>query len=561
MRATRSAATEAPADLARGRAAYARKAWEDAYVALSRADQRAPLAVEDLERLAWAGALTGRDDAHLRALERAHQARLDASDERGAARAAFWIAIRLFVSGETGRATGWIARAQRLVENKDCAEVGYLMLPVIRRHDMAGAYEDMAALAARAAEIGDRFGEPDLSAFARTQAGKAAVRQGRIDAGLALFDEAMLAATRDELSPIITGLIYCSVIASCQNVYALERAREWTRGFAAWCEAQSQMVPFSGECAVHRAEILQLGGAWAEAIHAARATAERLADVEGREAEEASGDSHYQQAEIHRLRGEYDAAEAGYRAASEHGREPQPGLALLRLAQGRTAAAAAALRRVLAATADGLRRVRYLPATVEIALAAGEIEAARQAARELGEIAGRYKTDILAAMAAHAAAEIAIHEGKPQAAIDPLRRALRVWKEAAAPYIVARIRLLLARACRDVGDDDAAAVELDLARQTFVELGAAPDVRAADAAASAPAGVAAGARASNAHRLSRRELEVLRLVATGKTNKAIARELHLSEKTVDRHVSNIFVKANVASRAAATAYAYQQHLV
>ena len=551
--------TKPSTDLEAGRAAFAGRAWEDAYGALTRADEQSPLASDDLDRLAWAGALTGRDDVYLRALERVYQARLDQREELSAARAAFWLALRLFVTGETGRATGWIGRAHRLVEGKDCPEAGYLLLPVIRRHEMAGEYDEMAAVAGRAVEIGDRFRERDLSAFGRTLAGKAAIRQGSTDAGLALFDEAMLSATTDELSPIITGLVYCSVIASCHNVYALERAREWTKALAAWCEAQSQLVTFTGACAVHRAEILQLGGAWGQAIEAARTTANRPVDGGGREAHEAAGDACYQQAEIHRLRGEPVEAEAAYRSASEHGREPQPGLALLRLGQGRVADAASAIRRVLAATPDPLRRVRYLPATVEILLAAGDVEAARGAADDLADVAARFKTDILGAMAAQAQAAIASAEGQPQAAIDPLRRALRVWQDAGAPYIVARIRVSLAHACQAAGDDDAAAIELDLARKTFTELGAAPDAAAIDAPSSASK--SAGSASARPHGLSPRELEVLRLVATGKTNKAIARELHVSDKTVDRHVSNIFVKVNVTSRAAATAYAYRQHLV
>ena len=554
-------ATGVAADLERGRAAYARRAWDEAYAALSRADERAPLAVADLEKLAWAGTLIGRDDVYVRLLERVYQAWLDEGEELRAARAAFWIALRLFTLAEPGRATGWIGRAQRLVEGKDCAEAGYLLLPVIRRHDLAGEYEQMAALARRVLEIGDRFREPDLSAFGRTLAGKSAVRQGQVDEGLALFDEAMLSATTGELSPIITGLIYCAVIASCHNVYALERAREWTRTLEAWLAAQSSMVPFTGTCAVHRVEILQLGGAWTEAIEAARTTAERLAGAERGEPAEAAGEACYQQAEIHRLRGEHAAAEAAYRTAIQHGREAQPGLALLRLAQGRGADAASAIRRVVAATADRLSRVRYLPATVDILLATGDLEEARRAARDLEEVASRYRTDILGAMSGHAQAAIAVHEGKAQAAIDPLRRVLRVWQEAGAPYIVARVRLLLARACRDVGDHDRAAIEAELARGTFAQLGAAPDIAAADTLFGAPGDAKAPGRTPRPHALSPRELEVLLLVATGKTNKAIARELHLSEKTIDRHVSNIFSKVNVASRAAATAYAYQQRLI
>ncbi len=543
-------------DLERGREAYAARAWADAHAALSRAEASTPLAVEDLERLAWAATLTDRDHDYFRVMERVYEAHLAAGRDLEAARAALFMGLRLRVIGEHGRATGWLSRAQRLVGDRDCAEAGYLLLPEIRRYEMAGDLDQMTALARRAIEIGDRFHERDLSAFARALAGKAAVRKGQIADGLALMDEAMLIVTTETLMPILSGLTYCIVIATCHQVYALGRAREWTQALATWCAAQSQLVTFTGVCTVHRVEILQLGGAWTDAIEAARTAVERFAGGTRGEAHEAAGDAFYQQAEIHRLRGEEVGAEAGYRAASEHGREPQPGLALLRLAQGRVADAVSGIRRVLAATADPLSRIRYLPATVEILLAAGELDEARAAAQDLEAIATTYQTDILGAMVAQAQAAVAAADGRPQTAIDPLRRALRVWQDADAPYIVARIRVALARACRDAGDTDAAAIELDLARKAFADLGATPDLTALDE------GAASGAKAAaRPNGLSPRELEVLRLVATGKTNKAIARELHLSEKTIDRHVSNIFTKVNVASRAAATAYAYQRGLV
>jgi len=285
---------------------------------------------------------------------------------------------------------------------------------------------------------------------------------------------------------------------------------------------------------------------------AARSTTERARTSSRGELFQAAGDAAYQEAEIHRLRGQEEAAEAAYRAASERGRDPQPGLALLRLMQGRTADAVAAIRAALAATGDRLRRVRYLPAAVDILLAAGDKEEADRASSELEAVAADFKTELLGAMAAHTRGAVSVASGQPQVAIEPLRHALRLWREADAPYIVARIRVLLARACRQAGDADAAAVEEDLARKTFADLGAGPDLAAlgrADRTSPRP------------HGLSARELEVLRLVATGKTNKAIAHQLHLSEKTVDRHVSNIFVKIDVGTRAAATAYAYQHRLV
>jgi DNA-binding NarL/FixJ family response regulator len=415
---------------------------------------------------------------------------------------------------------------------------------------MAGELDEAGVLIAQVVEIALRCADRDLVSFARALQGRLLVRQGRTEEGLSLLDEAMVAVTSDELSPLIAGLIYCGVISICQQVYALNRAREWTSALADWCEAQPQLVSFTGNCMVHRAEIMQLGGSWSEAIQEARSAAERLShSMERGVAAEAC----YQEAEIHRLRGEFDAAEEGYRRASQLGREPQPGLALLRLAQDRTDAAANAIRRVLGMTSDRLQRVRLLPACIEILLAAGEVEEARAACQELEEIAAQLGTDVVAAMAAHARGAVALAEGDASVAIEPLRRAFQVWQEIGAPYIAARIRVLVGQACAALGDEEGMLLELDAAREVFERLGAAPDV--ARLAAHTP-------RADpRPHGLTPRELEVLRLVASGKTNKLIAKELCLSEKTIDRHVSNIFLKVNVASRAAATAYAYEHGLI
>jgi DNA-binding CsgD family transcriptional regulator len=524
-----------------------------AYRSLSLADQAAPLAAADLELLAMSAYLIGRDDDYLNALDRAHHAYLEAGEGLRAVRCGFWLGLRLLFRGETGRATGWLSRAQRLLERegRDCVEPGYLLLPVAQQHLDAGDYAAAYAGATEAAEIGERFGEADLIACARHLQGRILVQQGQVEAGLALLDEAMLAVAAGELSPLVTGLIYCSVIEGCQEVYALGRAREWTAALAQWCEEQPEMLAFTGTCLVHRAEIMQLRGAWPDAIEQARRACERCTQVANRRAAAAAL---YQQAEVHRLRGEFAAAEEAYRSASRWGWEPQPGLALLRMAQGRTDAAAAAIRRVVSATSDRLERTRLLPACIEIMLAAGDVADARGACRELAAIAERFDTGVLGAMAAQARGAVELAEGDAQAALGSLRRAWRVWEQVEAPHLAAQVRVLIGLACRALGDEDGSTLELDAARAVFEQLGAAPDLARIDS-------LAAGAPSGRSHGLTRRELQVLRLVTAGKTNKAIAAELFLSEKTVDRHVSNILTKLDVPSRAAATAYAYEHKLI
>ncbi len=544
---------QASNDVVRGRAAYLARAWDDAYELLSRADKVAPLAIDDLERLTWAAGLTGRDQDLLRFLERIYGGYAEAGDELHAARAAFWLCMRLSGLGEMGQASGWLSRAQRHAEHAggDSAEQGYLLLPVIQRALGSGNLETAAAAAETALATGERFDEPDLVAFARSLLGRALLRQNRVADGLATLDEAMVSATGGELSPVVTGLVYCSVISCCQEVFALDRAREWTAALAAWCEAQPQLVTFTGSCLVHRAEILQLGGAWGDALVEARRAHDRFVETFGKEA---VAEAAYQEGEIHRLRGDYAAAEASYREASRAGLEPQPGLSLLRVSQGQAELAAAAMRRLLAATADRFRRARLLPAYVEVMLGAKDLAEADRASAELAGIADDFDIGALAAAAAHATGAVRLAEGNPTEALAPLREAFDAWQRAGAPYIAARIRVLIGIACRGLGDEEGAALAFEAARESFAELGAAPDVERVEALRSVPRKREPGA-------LTARELEVLGLVAAGKTNKAIARTLALSEKTVDRHLSNIFNKLGVPSRAAATAYAYEHKLI
>jgi DNA-binding CsgD family transcriptional regulator len=495
--------------------------------------------------------LIGREIEYVTALERAHHACLDAGLWTRAARSAFWIGLCHLFRGEFGPATGWFGRARRTIDRQsgDCAEEGYLLLPVVEQHLAARDAEQAWHLAARAATIGERFMDADLVACARHLQGRALLQQDRVEPGLALLDEAMVAVVAGELSPRMTGLVYCSVIEKCMQVFAFPRAREWTFMLSRWCEDQPQLVTFTERCLVHRAEILQLQGAWGHALEEARhACASCPPEVERLPPVAAL----YRLGELHRLRGETAAAEQAYRDASARGFEPQPGLALLRLAESRVEAAAAAIRRALAGATEPAERLPLLQASVEIMLAAGEIEEARRACGELEVLAQRFDTGVPRAMSARARGAIALVEGDAAAALSFLRQAFEFWDVAGAPYEAARARELIGLACRALGDQEAAELALSAAIATYRELGAGPDLARTAAAKR-------GARQN--HGLTKRELQVLRLLATGKTNKAIAAELFVSRRTVDRHVSNLLCKLAVSSRAAATAYAHRHKLL
>jgi DNA-binding CsgD family transcriptional regulator len=383
-------------------------------------------------------------------------------------------------------------------------------------------------------------------AAARHVQGRALIDQGHVVEGLKRLDETMLAVVGGELLPIMTGLMYCSVIGACRQVYALSRAREWTSAFSRVCDQQPEMVAFSWSCMVHRSEILQLQGAWPDALTEARRACERAQRAERKP----PGAALYQQAEIHRLRGEFAEAEDAYQAASDRGCEPQPGLALLRLAQGRAEAACAAIRRLISSTSDRLRRARFLPAHLEITLSMGDIEEARIARDELRELADAFDSDVLRAVVAQADGAIALAESDARMALDPLRSAFDQWQRLEAPYEAARVRVLLGQACRALGDEETAALEHKAARSEFSRLGAQSEL-ARLAAPTVPAQPTSG------HPLTARELQVLRLISSGRTNKEIGTELCLSERTIDRHVSNILNKLDAPTRAAAAVYAVQ----
>jgi DNA-binding CsgD family transcriptional regulator len=539
--------------LAQGRASCAQGAWLDGYHALSDADRTTQLAADDLGLLAVAAYMLGRDDEYLARLERVHQLRLEAGDTPAAVNTAFWVGMHLLLGGEQARGAGWLGRAQRMLEREaeDCVERGYLLMPSAFQREAMGDFDGAAATAGKAIEIAERFGDRDLFALAVHSQGHFLVRGGRIVDGLHMLDEAMVAVTTGELSPIASGIVYCGVILACQEAREPRRAQEWTAALTRWCERQPDMVAFSGRCHVHRAEILQLKGAWSAALDEAQTAARRAARGNHRRA---LAEAAYVRGEVHRLRGEAADAEASYREASRHGREPYPGLALLRLAQEAVDGAVATMRRALGEATAPADRASLLPAAVEILLAAGDVDGARAACAELTRIVGDDEVGVLPAIVAQANGAVALAAGDPGAALTALRRAWRVWEDVEAPYEAARVRELMGRACRALGDAESGALELEAAAGTFAALGAAPDV----ARLGRLLGTGDGA---DRHGLTARELEVLRLLAGGLSNKAIAGRLVLSERTIDRHVSNIFAKLGVSSRAAATAHAYEHRLV
>jgi DNA-binding CsgD family transcriptional regulator len=533
------------AEVELGRAAFERRSWREAYELLAAQDT---LGADDLERLAVAAHLVGEDGASDAAWTAAHQAHLAGGDPDRAARCAFWLAFTLLLRGETAHSSGWLARAERLVEDAGptCAARGFLLVPAFLHALEGGEGTRALEMAEEIVVIARRCGDRDLLALGLLGSGQSSLVLGRIAGGLKLLDEAMVSVTTGEVGPIPAGIVYCAVIEACVDVFDLRRATEWTASLHEWCSAEPDLVPFRGQCLVHRSQLLQAHGEWAEAIVEAERAGERLADP----LHPALGLAHYQQGELHRLRGELDEAAAAYRAAAELGRDPSPGVALLRLAAGDVDAAVTAIRRMLTENPHPPVRLPVLAAAVEIHLAAGDVADARAASDELTTFAEVIDTPLLHAIAEASAGAVLLAEGDADGALVSLRRAGAAWRALGMPYDVARARVGIARACLAVGDHDAAALELDAARTTFERLGARPDLERLANTPDRPASP-----------LTDRELEVLRLVATGRTNREIAAELVISEHTVARHLQNMFVKLGVSSRAAATAWAYEHDVV
>jgi ATP/maltotriose-dependent transcriptional regulator MalT len=540
--------------LAIGRNAFTARSWARAYEAFSVADADGELGADDLYGLAIAAYLTGRDDAFESALERAIHRLLEGDERRRAARFAFWLAFGLFRLGEPARGGGWLARAHRaLTEDGDppCAEQGLLLVPTGLHLLFSGDPEAAVKVFEQVIQVGGQFRDPDVTAFGVLGSGQALVACGRREPGLALLDEAMVAVTAEDVSPVTVGIVYCAVIETCHLALDLHRAREWTEELTQWCAAQPDLVPYRGQCLVHRAQVLALKGHWSEALEEVTIARERLADPPG---QPALGMAWYESGELLRRQGRHDDAEDCYRRASQHGHPPQPGMLLLRLAQGRESDARAAVDAALATAKSGAERWHLLAAASQVCCACGDPAAARAAAVELEKAAREQAGPWLRAIAATALGNVLLAEGNARDAGAILRGAFEAWRDLHVPYEAARVRLLLGEVCHALGDTDGAVLEWDAARYTFDELGAIDELARVEARLSpAPLSRPSG--------LTEREVEVLRLVARGYTNREIAAALVLSEHTVRRHLQNVFGRLGVSSRAAAAAFAVQHDLV
>ena len=506
------------------------------------------LTTEELEALAVGAYLTGDDEESAAAWEAAHRRHLAAGAGAEAARCSFWLALTLMLRGQMAHAGGWLGRTERAIGGTDCAASGYLLIPGMLGELEADNAAGAAELALRARELADRFDDPDLAALATLGHGQALIALGDVTAGLSRFDEAMLSVESSEVGPITAGLVYCAVILECMEVFDLARASEWTKALDGWCRSQPGLVPYRGQCLVHQSQLLQAAGDWDEAAATAALATGRLAEPP----HPALGMAYYQEAELYRLIGSYDAAADAYARASQAGHEPMPGLAQLDLARGDLDAAAAGTRRALQEAGGRARRPALLAAAVEVFLAAGDRPAADEAAGELNAIAGGSRSPALAAMAAHAAGALLLDAGDAAGALRKLRSAAAAWQTLRVPYEAARSRHLVGLACSALGDSTTASLELEHARQTFARLGAVADRDRAP-----ETGVSPEQRSG----LSAREREVLSHVAAGLTNPEIAKLLTLSQHTVRRHLENIFAKLGVNTRAAATAYAYEHDLL
>jgi DNA-binding CsgD family transcriptional regulator len=527
------------------RASFAAHDWAAAYRDFTDTAEQAPLDTDDLcaqSRAAW---WLGLMDESMALDEQAYARYVDAADNRRAAERAFFIAYGHFLKGNGEIGGGWMSRAQRLLADEaDCPEQAYVLYFAVETGLDGG--EEALAKARAVQDAGRRHGDPNLVAAGIVAEGRVLIKLGRAQEGLALLDEGMLEASSPALTPNWAGNVYCHLMAACYEVGDIGRAAAWTQSTSDWCDRMAPAVLFKGICRIHRAQVMQVLGDWVGAQDEAERVCADVAHIHAG----AVAEAHYQIGEIKRLRGDVAGAEQAYGEAHRLGRDPQPGLALLRLAEGRADVAAVMIGSALAGVAEPLARGRPLAAQVDTAIARGDHTTASAAAAELDEVASVYGSSGLEAVARRCRGAVLLATGQTEDALSTLRSACSRWNELDAPYDCAKVRVLLARAYRELGDVESSIRELDAALVSFERLGAVLDAKA----------VEAQRRSALPHGLTEREAEVLALVAAGHTNRQIADELFVSPKTAERHVSNIFTKLGVTTRTAAARVAVEHGL-
>jgi DNA-binding CsgD family transcriptional regulator len=532
------------------RDALARRDWAAARRDFLAAKAQDALRSDDVYALAEADWWLGLIQEALAAYEESYHRYLRDDRRERAAMSALELAGTLFLRGDQAEGSGWLSRFHRLLnEIPEGVEHAYAKYIALEAHAAEMPLADVVEQARQIHEAAQRHADPNLAALTLVIEGRAMIKSGWAEDGMALLDEAMLDVMSDQMNPAYAGNIYCNMIAACHELGDLRRMRQWTKSLARWCKQIPPAVLFTGICRVHQAQLLAVSGAWEQAE---REASQVCTDLEGIQVESVA-EAHYAVGEVRLRQGDLAAAESALEQADRLGRDPQPALALVRLAQGHLERAEAMLDVALAARAgQPLARVPLLAGLVEVTLESGELESARKAADELASSAVTFGTEVLRARRLQATGAVLVAEDRCVEALPVLREACRVWQDLDAPYDAARVRLLLARACSALSDTDGATRALDAAAEVFDRLGARLDARKIASLRQAP-------RLPDG--LTEREVEVLALVAAGQTNRQIAEALVISHKTVARHLSNIFVKCGLATRAAATAYAFEHDLL
>lgn len=530
------------------------ESWNDVYLQLTHADKGRPLDPTSLETLAMAAYLTGRDRESFQILERAHLAYLDRGETTRAVRSVFWLGVMFMQAGDRARSSGWFARGERLLgdlQETHCPEKGLLLIPEALGALYTGHSSRAQKLFEQAETTGEQYRDVDLIALGRLGHGQALIQLGEVAKGIRLLDETMIIVESGAIIPLVRGIVYCAVIETCCKVWDLERAREWTAVLSRWCDAQPDMTPFRGQCMIRKAEIIQFHGEWEKALEETTQACSLLTLPPGKPA---AGEAFYRKAELHRLFGDFEAAEESYQESARRGRNPQPGLALLRLAQSQGDAAETSIRNILSVTKDLNKRAELLPEMVRIMISVHNEKEALQAAEELVVIANRFDAQYLYAKASYCMGVVSLAQGNVHPALEHLQDALQFWRVVNLPYESALARETKGLAYRQLNDQDNATIELTAAKWIFDQLKAKPDIERINRLLDKN-------RSKDAYGLTLRELQILGHVASGKTNKSVAVELFISKRTVDRHVSNIFNKLGVSSRVEATAFALKHQLL